>query len=87
MRIAAPGNDLGFLGTAGQNSLCLTHSLPILFTSFLHLTSCLGPCMLTAAQVTVPQTWQRPALEEVGGEKGGYTTGSVTGRSIGLSWE
>lgn len=43
--------------------------------------------MLTAAQVTVPQTWQRPALEEVGGEKGGYTTGSVTGRSIGLSGE
>lgn len=56
VRTAAPGNDLGFLGTAGQNSLCLTHSLPILFTSFLHLTSCLGPCMLTAAQVTGPQT-------------------------------
>lgn len=52
-----------------KNSLCLTHSLPHFPPSPLHLTSCLGPCMLTAAQVTGPQTCKRPALRR--GEKRG----------------
>lgn len=80
-RTGAPGNDLGSSGTGGQILLCLTFS-PHFSSSLLHITSCLGSCMLTAAQITGPQTWRRPTLRG-----GGSTSGSVTGRSIGLSGE
>lgn len=55
----APGNDLRSSGTGGQISLCL--SVSHVFSPFPvpHITSCLGSCALTAAQITAPQTGRR----------------------------
>lgn len=74
LSFTAPGNDL-------RTNLTLSHTFSLLFTSCLpHITSCLGSCVLTAAQITGPQTWRRPALrrgtEEE--EEGRSTSGSET---------
>ncbi len=46
-----------------RTNLTLSHTFsPHFLSSLPHITSCLGSCMLTAAQITGPQTWRRPTL-------------------------